>query len=294
MSPIDPTIAAIVPAAGASLRMGRPKLLLEFGGRPLIARVVEALLAAGAQPVVVVAPPEDAPEGPAIIQAAVDAGADVIVPESRPATMRESVELAVVELGWSEDPPAGFLLTPADSPRLDASLVGRLIAAWRERPDRIVAPTFDGRRGHPIILPWRLALEIADLSPDEGVNALVAEYASEVDEIAFESDAILVDLDTPEDLRRLEDSPAAGTTTRTVRLFAIARQLAGSGEVVVSLDEPATVADLRRALVEQHPALGAIAERVRIAVDDEYADDAAALRLGVSLALIPPVSGGGG
>ncbi|WP_165250845.1 NTP transferase domain-containing protein [Paludisphaera soli] len=289
MSPTS-TIAAIVPAAGASVRMGRPKLLLEFGGRPLIARVVEALVAAGARPVVVVAPPAEAPEGPAVARAAFEAGADVLVPDSRPATMRDSVELAVAELGWADEPPDAVVLTPADSPRLDVSVVERLIAAWRESPGRIVAPTFEGRRGHPIVLPWQLAEAVADLPPDVGVNALIAEHAWKVFEVPIESDAVLVDLDTPQDLERLQGSSAA---TRTVRLFAIARQLAGGPEVVVALDDPATVADLRRALVEQHPTLGSIADRVRIAVDDEYAEDDAVLPPGATLALIPPVSGGG-
>ena len=59
------TIPAIVPAAGKSRRMGQPKMLLPFGGQPLIGRVVRALLEGGAEPVIVVAPrpmrPRDRP-----------------------------------------------------------------------------------------------------------------------------------------------------------------------------------------------------------------------------------------
>ena len=54
-------IAAIVPAAGRSERMGRPKLILPIGGATVIARVVAALRQGGAEPVVVVAPPAEAP-----------------------------------------------------------------------------------------------------------------------------------------------------------------------------------------------------------------------------------------
>ena len=142
-------IAAIVPAAGSSRRMGSPKLLLEFEGEPLIARVVAAMLEGGARPVVVVAPPADAPEGPRIAEVATRAGAVVVAPETRPAEMRDSIELAVAELERSGVTPPAVLLAPADSPRLDASIVARVVAAWRERPESIVIPTSGGRRGHP-------------------------------------------------------------------------------------------------------------------------------------------------
>jgi molybdenum cofactor cytidylyltransferase len=86
-------IAALVPAAGASVRMGRPKLLFEFDGQALISRVVSALSAGGAARVVVIAPPADSPEGPAIAALARGAGAEVVVPRTRPAEMRQSIEL---------------------------------------------------------------------------------------------------------------------------------------------------------------------------------------------------------
>ena len=285
-------IAAIVPAAGSSQRMGSPKLLLEFEGRPLIAHVVSALLDGGARPVIVVAPPFDAPEGPQIAEAATRAGAVVVAPEIRPAEMRDSIELALAELGRSAEPPTAVVLAPADSPKIDGPIVARLMAAWRERPESIVIPTSGGRRGHPIVLPWRLARTIADLPPDVGVNALVARHADEVHEVEIGGEAVVTDLDTPEDLRRIRGGGDGQEQERSVRLFAIARERAGRGEVTIRLPAKATVADLRAALAEQVPGLESIAPRVMIAVDSEYADDDFILSPGASLAVIPPVSGG--
>lgn len=283
-------IAAIVPAAGASRRMGTPKLLLEFQGLPLIARVVATLLDGGARPVVVVVPPADVPEGPSISESALRAGAVVVVPEARPTEMRDSIELAVAELERSAEPPTAVMLAPADSPKLDASLVARLLTAWRENQESIVIPTSEGRRGHPIVLPWRLARTIAGLPPDVGVNTLVAQHESEVVEIEVGGEAVVTDLDTPEDLRRL--SGEGGIQERSVRLFAIARECAGRGEVIVRLPSRATVAVLRAALAEQVPGLASIAPRVMIAVNSEYADDDVEIPPDASLAVIPPVSGG--
>ncbi len=77
-----------------------------------------------------------------------------------------------------------------------------------------------------------------------------------------------------------------------VRLFALAKQRAGRSEVVVELPEPATVADLKRSLVEALPELAPLASSLLIAVDSEYAGDDQVVGPGSEVAVIPPVSGG--
>ena len=108
-------IAAIVPAAGRSERMGRPKLLLPLQGQTLIARVVTALRAGGADLVVVVAPPEDSDEGPAVAQAARGAGAFVVAPTERPAEMRDSIEIGLATIA-KFTPPDHLMFAP-ETPR---------------------------------------------------------------------------------------------------------------------------------------------------------------------------------
>ncbi|QDV38127.1 MoaD/ThiS family protein [Tautonia plasticadhaerens] len=77
-----------------------------------------------------------------------------------------------------------------------------------------------------------------------------------------------------------------------IRLFAVARQRLGSPEVGVELPEPATVATLRTAVAEQHPALAALMPGMMVAVEGEYAAEDREIRAGQEVALIPPVSGG--
>lgn len=78
-----------------------------------------------------------------------------------------------------------------------------------------------------------------------------------------------------------------------LRLFALARDRAGRPTLALDLPEPATVADLKRALVAAVPGLEALLPVLKFAVDSEYADDATPIRAGSELAAIPPVSGGG-
>jgi molybdopterin converting factor subunit 1 len=80
--------------------------------------------------------------------------------------------------------------------------------------------------------------------------------------------------------------------TVRVRLYARARDLAGADEVSVELPSGATVADLRTRLAEQCPALMPLLARSAVAVNEEFAGDAAVIPLGAEVALLPPVSGG--
>jgi molybdopterin converting factor small subunit len=80
--------------------------------------------------------------------------------------------------------------------------------------------------------------------------------------------------------------------TVTVRLFARARDLAGSDRVAVALPLGATVADLRRQLAEQVPALAGLLDRSCLAIGGELAEGGQPLPSDAEIALLPPVSGG--
>ena len=77
-----------------------------------------------------------------------------------------------------------------------------------------------------------------------------------------------------------------------VKLFAVARDRAGTSAVEVELSPPTTIGRLRSALVEQYPRLGDVVPHVRFAVNNEYADDSTAIGGESEIAIIPPVSGG--
>ncbi|WP_406695061.1 nucleotidyltransferase family protein [Singulisphaera sp. Ch08] len=199
-------IASIVPAAGRSERMGRPKLILPIDGRTVIARVVHALGQGGAKPVVVITPPRDAAGASTLIDEADRAGAIVKIAENRPPDMRASFEIGLAHLERS-DCPSAVMLTPADSLGITAALVAQLMKHSETVPEAILIPTYQGRRGHPIVLPWTLAIQSRELPQGVGLNALVALHASEVIEVAVDESGALEDLDTPEDYQRWIRSP---------------------------------------------------------------------------------------
>ena len=77
----------------------------------------------------------------------------------------------------------------------------------------------------------------------------------------------------------------------TVLYFAAAREAAGAPREALDA-APATVSELRRALLERHPALARVLPQCRIAVNHEMAHDDDAVPPGAEVAVIPPVSGG--
>jgi molybdenum cofactor cytidylyltransferase len=194
-------IAAIVPAAGRSERMGRPKLTLPVGDTTVIAHVIRALRRGGAEPVLVVVPPPDARGAAALVVEAERAGATVVTPTQRPADMRGSVELGLNHLGRTTA-PATVLIAPGDCVGITTDLVSWIVKLSRAEPGSIIVPTFQGRRGHPIALPWDLAGEIRKLPEGIGINSLLALRANLVYELASQESGALADLNTPDDYQR--------------------------------------------------------------------------------------------
>jgi molybdopterin converting factor subunit 1 len=77
-----------------------------------------------------------------------------------------------------------------------------------------------------------------------------------------------------------------------VKLFAVARQIAGHDEIEVRLSDGATVGDLRHEIAKQVPSLAPLLPHLMIALDAEYADEDRPIRPEDEIACIPPVSGG--
>lgn len=77
-----------------------------------------------------------------------------------------------------------------------------------------------------------------------------------------------------------------------VKLFAGAKEFAGTESVEVELPEHATIADVRRALLERFPAAQPLLRHAMFALNMEYVSDSSMIMSGVEVACIPPVSGG--
>jgi molybdenum cofactor cytidylyltransferase len=160
-------ITAAVLAAGASSRMGRHKLLLPLGGKPLIAWSVLAACASRASDVLVIVG-RDASD----VQSALPPGRyRVLVNADFERGQGSSLALAV-----SSAPPdaAGLLVLLADQPFMDSESVDRVLAVAQREPGRIILGGVAGRVGHPVYLPRRVFAEASALTADKGARDIIA------------------------------------------------------------------------------------------------------------------------
>jgi CTP:molybdopterin cytidylyltransferase MocA len=194
-------IVAVVPACGHSTRMGKPKLALPLGGGTVLGHLVAALREGGAARVVVVIGPH-VPELAAIANAS---GADVLQLAEPTDDMRATVEHGLRWVAENVAHSDGWLLAPADHPGVTADVVRRLCEVFQAHPARpVVVPVHAGRRGHPTLIPWRLAAEVPRIPAGQGVNVLLRTAAKI--EVPVESAGVLSDLDTPDDYERLRQA----------------------------------------------------------------------------------------
>jgi molybdenum cofactor cytidylyltransferase len=95
----------------------------------------------------------------------------------------------------------GAIVCLGDMPQVDAGLIDRLIAAFD--PDQgalVVMPTFEGKRGNPVLWSRRFFPDLMAIEGDVGARYLIGRYSEAVVEVPLEGKAALVDVDTPEAL----------------------------------------------------------------------------------------------
>ncbi|MBO1080429.1 NTP transferase domain-containing protein [Roseomonas haemaphysalidis] len=189
-------VAALVLAAGRSSRMGEVNKLLvqDRSGRPMVSRVVDNVLASGARPVIVVT--------------GHDAAAVHAALQGRPVTMVHAEHhaeglAASLRCGLAALPAGaeGVAVCLGDMPLVTGGAIDRLIAAFDPEEGRaIVAPTFDGQPGNPVLWSREYLPQMMALTGDAGARALLRQHAERVAEVEMPDGAVLRDFDTPEAL----------------------------------------------------------------------------------------------
>ena len=197
--------------------MGRPKLLLPWRGRAIIQDVVDRACAAASHVVVVTGHEAEA---------TADALREHDVQITHNANYADGEMISSVKAGVAALPPtcAAFFLVLGDQPGIAMSTFARLIDAWRENPNApIISPTWNNRRGHPILVSAAGIDEILNLGGDATLKTFVSRHAAHSIEVEVDDPAICADVDTPEEYRRLimsengsQPCPTETTATATV------------------------------------------------------------------------------
>ncbi len=193
-------VAGVVAAAGRSRRMGRFKPLLPWGQRTIIATVIHNLAQAGVDLILCVVG-HRAQE----IQAALagSPAVPVLNPAHATGEVLSSYQAGVRALLADGRPLLGALLALGDQPHIPWPVIQALLIQARSTPDRIVVPSHNRRRGHPIFLPRSLWDELLALGPDATLRDLLHRHTAQIHYVTVATDAVLRDLDTFEEYRAL-------------------------------------------------------------------------------------------
>jgi molybdenum cofactor cytidylyltransferase len=197
-------IVAIVPAAGKSERMGRPKLLLPLGSRLVLEHVLFALAESVDRTYVVTPPDSDA----ILALARRFEKVDVVQLRQQTPDMRSSIlaGLAHIESAETSARPEAFLIALADQPTITPDIVCTLIERFRNDRPSIVIPTHNGRDGHPLLLAWSMLEQLRAIPADRGLNYLLSLDGQRIARVSVDDHEPLCDLDTPADYERLQRS----------------------------------------------------------------------------------------
>ena len=183
-------------AAGGSRRLGRPKQLVRYRGRPLLLHAVRA--ARGAlpdAPLIVVVGAEALRMRLMIRRARCEAR--VVMNAQWQEGMATSLRVGIAAVGRTTKAVAVLV---ADQPLVDAVAITRLVDAWRRRPARPAAASYEGRAGVPAVLPRSHWQALRRLRGDEGARALLRAGAAIT---LVDMPEAGIDVDTPADVRRL-------------------------------------------------------------------------------------------
>ncbi len=188
---------AIVLAAGASRRMGRPKLDLDLGGKTLVERSVQNLLDASLDRVRLVVPP----------------GWLMAPADLAPTKSLEVIRNPNCDEGLSSSLRAGLRALPkatrmvlvalADKPLVKPETIRKLLTVFEavfEKGDaKVVYPVYRGEQGHPVVWDVTLVDELSRVEGDRGAKAVLDAHRLEAVAVDVDDAGVCFDIDTPED-----------------------------------------------------------------------------------------------
>lgn len=184
-------ISGAILAAGSSRRMGRAKLFAQLRGKPVLSYVLDSFLASRLDEVLLI-----------VGEAAVDSvsrsphgRARIVVNHDPSEGMASSLRLALQSASGQ-----AIVIGMGDQPLLLPSTLDAMISAYSGSNAKVVIPTFDGRRGNPVLFDRALFPQIMKIHGDVGAKSVVSDNSGLVREVMVSDEGVLLDVDTESDL----------------------------------------------------------------------------------------------
>jgi len=205
MSPLK-NLGVVILGAGASLRMGQPKLLLPWAGTSVIGHIIRQWLALGARQITIICRPGD--EALAIELDRLGFRQSDRIENPRPESgMFSSILCAATWAGWNKE-ISTWAIVLGDQPHLRAETLRILLEYSAQNPDSICQPEFGGHGWHPVLLPRQA---FADLKTTKArtLKDFLKQISCPLVKRSIPDAGLALDLDTPEDYKQANSIQAA-------------------------------------------------------------------------------------
>jgi len=206
----DP-VAGIVLAAGRSRRMGTTKQLLELGGKPLLAWVVEAALASELARVIVVLGHEAGSVEAALGSLVRDPRLSLVLNAGYREGMAGSLQAG---LGEVKDDFAAVMFLLGDQPLVTAGIIDLLLRRFRESQKDICVPIQGERRGNPVIFGRRFYDLILGVRGDRGAREIIGTHPGDVLGVEIDGPPFFLDIDSAADVEQVRALLRATSTPK--------------------------------------------------------------------------------
>ncbi len=182
-------ISAILLAAGESKRMGKLKQLMPFGQSTIVGQAIDNLLRSAVDEVIVVV----GYRAEEVMRAIGARSVKLVVNPDYKQGMSTSI---IAGLNQVDRRAQAVMLAFSDQPFIDSRTINRLTKEFCDRDKGIAIPTYQGRRGHPIIFDIKYKEKLLALMGDIGGRQIVNDYPGDILEVAVNSEGIIIDIDT--------------------------------------------------------------------------------------------------
>lgn len=187
-------VSAVILAAGASSRMGRPKLELEIDGVNLLERTIKNVIRSIADEIILVLQPDKMP-----VDLKEYPGIKVVINDMWKTGQSSSMKAGLKAVSGRS---GGALFFMGDQPFVTPDIINELIMSFMETDKPVTVPLYRGKRGAPVLFKRSVYQELLRVEGDRGGRDLINRYPA--DFVDIDSEYASFDIDTPEEFERLK------------------------------------------------------------------------------------------
>jgi len=192
-------VAGIILAAGTSTRMGEPKQLLFYKGKPMLANIIEHALKSNLDEVIVVLGYQSEEIRKKIQLDHVNTVLNTDYENGQSTSLKSGID--AVSPNYD-----GVLFLLCDMPFIDDTIINVVIASYKKTQKDIVTVSCQGRSCHPVLFDRSLFPELKQIpAKDEGARSILKKFPDRIENVSITDDRILRDVDTKDDYLRLQE-----------------------------------------------------------------------------------------